>query len=363
MLMEIFPEKNKSFGLDISDFSLKIASLKKKGKEIFLASYAEEKIPSGVVSSGEIKDSQKLAEIIKNGLADIKGEKIKTRFVSFSLPEEKSFLDVIKLPLIEGEELKTAVKLEIDRFIPMKIDDVYFDFQQVRPIVDHKKFQEVLVAAIPKKIADSYIETIKMAGLTPLIAEVECMSMIRSLVKEEEATLPLLVIDFGGSRTTFIIFSGKSIRFTSTIQLSSNELTKVISKTLSISEKEAVKIKKEEGLLGRKVIREILLPILKKLVGEINNYLDYYKSHEIEEEASRKIEKIILCGGGANLRGLPEFISEKIGVRTELGNPWINIYKDKLARETPRLPREESLRYATVLGLALRGLFGDDKNK
>ncbi len=359
--MEIFPEKIESFGLDISDFSLKIAFFKKNKNKIYLASYSEEKIPDGVVSGGEIKDTDALAKIIINAINNAKGEKIKTKYVSFSLPEEKSFLDVIQLPFIEGEELKTAVGFEIDRFIPMKIEDVYFDYQKTGEISGDKKAQEILVAAVPKKIVDNYITTIKKANLIPLFAEVECMSIVRSLIKKEEVGLPVLIIDFGASRTTFIIFSGKTIRFTSTIQLSSKELTDILSKKLSISKKEASEIKKEEGLLGRKAVRDMLLPTLNNLIMEINNYLDYYKSHEVKEELNVKMEKIILCGGGANLNGLAEFLSEKIMIRVELGNPWVNILpEDKQLSKIPPLPKNESLRYATAIGLALRNIIKED---
>ena len=62
-----------------------------------------------------------------------------------------------------------------------------------------------------------------------------------------------------------------------------------------------------------------------------------------------------MCGRGANLKGLLDFISLKLKIPVELGNPWINILPKQL-KEVPGLPFAQSLGYATALGLALRGI-------
>jgi len=51
-----------SFGLDISDFSIKIAQLKKKRNGFDLKSANRFSLPEGVIQEGEIKNEKKLAE-------------------------------------------------------------------------------------------------------------------------------------------------------------------------------------------------------------------------------------------------------------------------------------------------------------
>ena len=68
-----------------------------------------------------------------------------------------------------------------------------------------------------------------------------------------------------------------------------------------------------------------------------------------------KIKKILLCGRGSNLKGLPEFIFSELRIPTELANPWINILPEKTIR-IPKIPFKDSLGYTTALGLALRGM-------
>jgi len=352
----MFKLESQSFGLDISDLSLKIIKLEKSGEGLRLSSFRETRIPSGIIKGGEIKDIENLAKIIKKGLKQVKGKRIRTKYVVSSLPEEKSFLDILQIPVMNEEEIENAVKFEAENYIPLKLDDVYFDFEKIQPISKQKKYQEILIAATPKHIVDSYFKALEQAGLIPIALEIESLAIVRSLIKKNTLTGPLLIIDFGETRTSFIIFSGKSLRFTSTIPISSQILTENISKNLKISREKAEKLKKKEGLEGKKEIFEVIIPPLTDLAEQIKTCLKYYRSHASKDQISideKKLERILLCGGGANLKGLVGFLSSTLKIKVELSNPWINILKETV-KEVPELSFEKSLAYTSALGLALR---------
>jgi Tfp pilus assembly PilM family ATPase len=65
----------------------------------------------------------------------------------------------------------------------------------------------------------------------------------------------------------------------------------------------------------------------------------------------RKIEKVILCGGSANLMGLPEYLSESLSIPTERARVWQNAFS--LESFVPPITQRYSLGYATAIGLAL----------
>lgn len=352
----MFKLESQSFGLDISDLSLKIIKLEKTGEGLRLSSFGETRIPPGIIEGGEVKKAENLAEIIKKSLKEVKGKKIKTKYVISSLPEEKSFLDILQIPIMKEEEIENAVRFEAENHIPLKLDDVYFDFEKIQPISKQKRYQEILIAATPRDIVDPYFKALEQAGLRPLALEIESLAIVRALIKKDALTGPLLIIDFGETRTSFIIFSGKSLRFTSTIPISSQALTESISKSLKVSAKKAEKLKREEGLEGEKEIFEAIIPALTDLAEQIKIYLKYYRSHAPKNQIltnGKKLERILLCGGGANLKGLIGFLSSTLKVRVELGNPWANILKETV-KEVPELSFEKSLAYTSALGLALR---------
>ena len=191
-MFEFLTLKPGSFGLDISDLSLKIIKLKRKGKFFDLASFGEEEIKPGIIKEGEIKNEEKLAEIIKGAIKKVKGEKIRTKYVIVSLPEEKAFLQVIQMPRMSEEDLKSAVVYEAENYIPLPIEQVYLDSQIVPPVYDHLDHFDVLIAALPKKTVDPYLSSLKSAGLKPKALEIESLAVARALIKSEVTSFPVL---------------------------------------------------------------------------------------------------------------------------------------------------------------------------
>ena len=158
-MLDFLTLKPEYFGLNISDLSLRIIKLKKRRRKGFsLVSFGEQEISPGIVSNGEIKDKSALVKIIKKGVSEVKGEKLKTKYVVCSLPEEKGFLEVIKMPKMKEEDLKKAVYYEAENYIPLPINEVCIDSQIVAPIHNHLDHTDVLVVAFPKKIINVYFE-------------------------------------------------------------------------------------------------------------------------------------------------------------------------------------------------------------
>ena len=364
-MLEFLSLKPESFGLDISDLSLKIIKLKKKKTFLSLASFGEMKIQPGLIEEGEVKDEEKLAKLIREAILKVKGEKLKTKYVVVSLPEEKGFLQVIQMPLLREEELKSAILFEAENYIPLGLEEVYFDFQIVPALYNHLDHLDVLIAALPKRIIDPYVSSLKKAGLLPKVLEIESQAIARALIKNEVSALPVILIDLGATRTSFVVFSGYSLRFTTSIPVSSQKFTEAISKTLKLSLEEAERVKIKYGLKGlssqtdeEKQVFEALIPVLTDFLEQLKRYLSYYQTHSSHEHLppnGKIIGKVFLCGGGANLKGLSDFISKELKVPVEIANPWVNILPKPL-KEIPELPYQESLRYTTALGLALRGI-------
>ncbi len=379
MLTNFLTLKPKAFGLDISDLSLKIVSFEKKRGKLKLSSFGEKEVKPGIIIGGLVTKESELAENIIKAVESVKGRKIKTKYVVVSLPEEKAFFQVIQVPVMEKEDLKSAIIYEAENYIPMPVEKVYLDFQVI-PSKENSKCLNVLISAIPKNTVDSYLTSLKLAGLKPIALEVESLAIARSLIKDEPTIEPTLIIDLGATRTSFIIFSNHSLRFTSSISVSSIDFTKIIAKSLEIgvAEAERLKIKyglekgvklnnessasvkfKKETKVGkeRNKIFEALIPALVDLTQQIKKHLRYYQSHTSRPQAGfeeKGVSKILLCGGGSSLKGLPELLSQELKIPVELGNPWANIsLKEK--RGKSNLSLENPLRYTTAIGLGIRG--------
>lgn len=351
--------QSSAFGLDLSDYSIKLAWLKKTREQINLISFGREEIPENIIKEGEIKNEQELIEIIKRSVERAKGEKIKTPFCVVSLPESESFIRMVQLPRMKPEEVAEAIKWELEANIPVSLKDVYFDWQIIEEAHSQTDHLDVLIGALAKTLVDPYLSVIKKAGLRPLVFEVESIATARALIKKDCWSEPLMIIDLGAKRTSIIIFAGGTVWFTTSLPISNNLLVDDITQKLKITRVKAKSLKFKIGLDSSKEKGKVfsaLEPRLFELVAEVKKYLDYYQTNLLPKQTQDiPIGEILLCGGGANLSGLTGFLSSQLKIKVSLGNPWVNIL-DPASRHLPDLSFSESLAYTTALGLALRGL-------
>jgi len=348
------------FGIDINDLSLRIVKLKKKRNGFSLVSYNEADIKPGVVKEGVIQDQAALAGVIKTACKGVKGKKLDTKYAAVSLPEEKSFSQVIEMPQMTDAELITAVPYEAENYIPLTIDKVYMGFQTIGSDQDAKKQShlDLLINVMPKTIVDAYVSCLEMAGIVPCILEVESQAVVRALADHKADATPSIFVDFGRTKTGFIIFSDHSIRFTSSIPIGSDQLTQAIAAQLHITADKAEKLKIKYGLTadGEKEhkIKTATSPILQELVSQIKKYISFHYGHLSQEHLTSdgKIGKIVLCGGGSNLKGFEDFLCSELKIPVQMANPFNNISQLKRGRE---IPYQKLLSFTTAVGLAKRG--------
>ena len=167
-----------------------------------------------------------------------------------------------------------------------------------------------------------------------------------------------MVVDFGRTRTSFAIVSQGIIRFTSTVSLAGADLDKALVQTFKIELFAAERMKKERGLVRTKENQEVfnaLLPVVSAIRDEISRHLLFWQGHAVHAHSSKpEVAKLYLCGGESNLIGLGEYLAYDLKLPVVLANPWVNIasFEDYV----PEITYNESLSYATALGLALRSV-------
>lgn len=342
-------------GIDISDLTIKfvrLSRLRHARGEVELDYFGEIEIPAGVVVDGEIKKEPDLAAILKERFRTIVKRFSRDRFCIASLPEEKSFVRVVELPNVKSEDVARALRWEVEGVIPLPIDDIYYDFESAPASLSDRR--EILITAFPRVIIETYHRVLRQAGFTPLALELESQSISRAVIETPSFLDPVIIIDIGASRTSFIIFAAGSLVFTKSIRVGGRDFENAIADRLGVSADEARAIKIEAGL--NKSYRggqafEALSQHLAAIVAELGRQMQFYQGH-----AGRRgdIRRIILCGGDANLVGIEKYIATAVKKLTVLGNPFANL---KLQPGiVPPIPKNQSLKYTTALGLALRGV-------
>lgn len=348
-MFNLISSKRPAFGLDVSQSSLKLMMLEKKGKGAAVQGIAYAPMPKGAIVADAVADEKTFSYVLKQSLEKPQFGRINSRYVVASLPESKSFVRVIQVPLMSDSEIDGAVPFEAENFIPMPLDQVYMDWQKLGVAGDKIN---ILIIASPKEFVENYLKVLDNAGLKPVALEAESQSCHRALVAEGSKET-VLIADLQAFRSTLVMVEQGQPQFTSSIPIAGNAFTEGIARALGVSSAKAEEIKRKVGFANTADypnIRTSLLPILTNLGAEIKNVIRFHN-----ERSSVQVAKVLLCGGSARLANVAEFLNTEMadtGVKVELGHPWINVPNMK----KPPLNENDALGFTKAIGLGLRGL-------
>ncbi len=335
-----------SFGLDISDESLKFVELLPTTHGVRLGRYGERKIPHGVIEAGKIKDPEQLKKVL-TALREEEGVK----FVRVSLPEEQVYLFRLHLDKEGLVNIRESIELSLEEHIPIHAQDAIFDYEVLNE--DDKKL-ELQVAAIPNNVIENYLLVFRDSFISVQSFELEAQAIARAVVKKGDMET-YMIVDFGQTRTGIFIVSRGIVVFTSTLNLGGQMLNDMIKKNFNVSLEEAEQMKRKFGLQRNVENKEIFAVILNSasvMRDEIMKHFLYWHTHKDEEGRDRPpIKKMILTGGDSNLIGLAEYFAISTKNKVETGNVWTNIIDEK--NYTPEIAHNRSLTFAAALGLAL----------
>jgi len=344
--------KTPPFGLDISDNSVEMISLKGSFKNPRFFAMGRRVLKPGIVEDAKILNKEVLKKILLGLIKFPEFGKIRTNKFIFSLPESKTFTLIFKLPkdLTKKKELD-FIKSKVNQNLPFKAEDLYLDFR-----INTK---EVFLVAAAKKIVNDYLEFFKSLGFYPLAIETESESFGRSLIQDSDGAV--LIVDIGARTTNFSIFDAKKLRFSSSFEIAGNKFTECLIDGLKISLNEAERLKKRNGLSPKAKKGRVFLILQKEIqaiVLEIRDIEKYFQKKE-----NKEIKKIILTGGSAMLPILPRYLEENLAKPVIIGEPWTKINIDVLRKKqyVKKALNVNPILYTICIGSALRGLMKDSK--
>lgn len=360
-MMQFFRKSvKKHLGIDIGTASLKVVELEAIGGRAKLSTYGSIDLPIDIIkASGRetiVQISNALKELIK--AAGVTADRATSALPGFAV-----FTTVIDLPKMPETELSSAIKYEAEKYIPSPIEDVVLDWevvgeQEAEIAVKGGERQKavmsrILLTAASKNLVSRYMEIFKNAGLVLESLETEAVALVRALVGEDRS--PCLTIDMGATATDICLVEDGSPRLTRSIDLGGNAVTRSIAKSLNIRVERAQQFKKDFGLKGQGIggleekVPQAIRSIVDEIVKEIRQACNLFYN-----KGGRRIEKVILAGGGAKLTGLSVYLNSLLGVPVYLGNPWARVlYPEELKPLLLDLGPD----FAGAVGLAMRNIY------
>lgn len=251
---------------------------------------------------------------------------------SISQEDIEKIIDIAKAKHLENDrKILHAIPIEYT------LDD-YSGIKDPLHMVGSKLEAKVNVISIKKDILKNIIKAVEMAGL--YIENIISSNVANgySALIEDEKLLGACLIDFGGFSTDISIYYNGKLVFIESVGIGSHHITSDLAQGLSASLDDAERIKSLEGVTSSNLI-ESGKSIEYHKVGDPKDKPSFAsqayicsiiqpRTEEILEIISKKIKpyqsifnnRIVLTGGGANLKGLCELSQAMLGSNVRIAN-------------------------------------------
>jgi type IV pilus assembly protein PilM len=353
---------SETIGLDIGSHSIKLVGLKTTSKGPFLTYLGMKEIPYGT----DKEDINTISEILKGLLKEIG---LKTKKVNLTISGSGVFIKQISIPSLPKAELKEALRWEIKDSLPYPVETAQIDFHILNEYVeDNIKKLDLITVACPKQLIDRTLSIAEGAGLQPTHLDVGPFALWNALltwnhIKKEET---VALIDMGAEKTGIYLFKDRTLQFTREITPAGADITRAIMEGIgSAGEPEllyerAEGIKREIGIPSEthqekgsdpskslSKISFLVRPVLEKMSAEIGRSLDYYRNLFNVEQ----IDRILLTGGGANLKNIISYLGSELRLPVEHYNPIRKILFDSKKIDVQQLEQTGSI-FTIAAGMA-----------
>jgi type IV pilus assembly protein PilM len=339
-------------GLDIGSSCIKLAEIEDNPKGRVLSRFSRIPLAKGVIVDGAVAEPEALTATIKE-LYQQSGCKRKKIVASISgnavVVKKASFAQM------DEEELRTLIHDEAGKYLPF--DDmaaVNYDFQILGENPYNPSQMEVLIVAAKKEIIEGYTEAIEAAGLIPVIMDVDSFALETMYGENydfDENDVAIL-INIGATITNLNAMKGGVSIFTRDFTLAGNSVTEALAANLGVPFEEAEKAKIEgigDDEQARAAYREGLIAYADPICSEIERSVEYFRS----TFGSETISKILVSGGGGMIPGLVADLGHRLGIETEIINPFNKIQLDNKVPDPEAAERVGPIA-AVCVGLALR---------
>ncbi|TML92360.1 MAG: type IV pilus assembly protein PilM [Actinobacteria bacterium] len=350
----------RSVGLDIGTHAVRAAEMALgRGDQPVLNRFGQVALPLGAVSDGEVVDPPAVAAAIRRLWTEAG---FKGRDVVVGVANQRVIVRQADLPAMAEEDLRSALRYQVQELIPIPVDEAILDFQIVEQFVgpEQEPMMRILLVAAQSDMVRSLLAAIDGAGLSASLVDVIPFALIRALASTELSfgeTGPAneAIVCVGGGVTNVVVHERGVPRFVRMLITGGNEITEAIASELHIDPDTAEDLKRRadagsadelEARAGR-----ITTDRLSPFVEEVRGSIDYYRAQAAD---GGEISRVLLTGGGSQVPGLADRLRQVLHVPVEIGHPLLGVRVGRVGIPEDRLIDSEPL-LTVPIGLALAG--------
>jgi len=300
--------------IDIGSSSIKVMELDLSGEKPKLVSVGVTPTPANAINNHIITKPDAVAAAISSLLT---ANGINAQKAIVGIPGPCSFTKKIQMPAVSPSELAANISFEASNYIPHRVDAVHLDYQVLD--VNERNSMNVLLVAVKNEIIRSFSEAVSMAGLEPVIADIDYFALenMFELNYAEHKKKTVALINIGAKYSSVnILQDGKSL-FTGDVAVGGRLYTDALCETLQIEPLIAERAKMGQTTEGfdESQISETIDRTTEHVASEIFRQLGFFWNAAASDKS---IETILISGGGAQVKGLLEALISKTQVDCQI---------------------------------------------
>lgn len=302
-------------GLDIGATAVRAAILS-PGRDgdptMSLQDLGEAPLPAGTILDGVVVDPGELTRVLATMW---KTYDFGCRHVIIGVSNPQVVVRPMTMPRLARDQQIHALPFQARDLIALPLDQVLLDFQELGPVDGDPDSVTGLLIAAPRQPVVAAVKAVEAAGLRIVRVDLASFATLRSTAGQAPTEA---VVDIGAQMTTIVVHHQGVPRMVRTLGRGGEQLTDRLVERTGSSSTEAEILKREIGLLGGdSEVAMILKGAVRPLITDIRGSLQYFGSaHE-----SLTLERVRLTGGGAQLPGFADMLSEDTGIACTVVSP------------------------------------------
>jgi Tfp pilus assembly PilM family ATPase len=268
-----------------------------------------------------------------------------------------------RVPRVPDWQLKNLMRFEVEEIGDQSGSGVASDFNLLPQLPEIEGEDVVLLAMARESLLEQH-----MAGLQNLkgaAAKLEAFSpnaialynaFIRFGVVQEET---VLLANIGHDNLDVVIARGADLLFARNLSGGSRLFDDAIAQRFDVKSEKAAELKETIATLepgaryadaNHEKASRALLGAAGQLLSLLQSTVLFCKSQV--KISGLKLDRVLVCGGGAALSGLPKYLSAGLGVPVDFFDPFGVVDTEALAPEQKQLLDQYKLESVVALGLA-----------
>lgn len=295
----------------------------------------------GVISDGALMITQEYVDALKKALAE---NKMHAKQVMFSITSAKIASREVVIPFVKENRIADVVNANASDYFPVDLSQYQLAYSILGVIGETKgaKQYKLLVMAAPTALLSGYYDLAKALKLE--VAAIDHSgNSVYQVVKEECAQGTNLVVKIDGRSTLVMVVQNGVLAFTRNVAYGVQETIETLMESRQWGDihdiRQALQVASTNDCVmlpgqgaqtpetadylddspaeelsaedrAKQTVTEALLP----LIGGIARVVDYYVSHN----ANVQIDRVLLTGVGANIRGISDLLAREINHSVEI---------------------------------------------